>query len=112
MDKYEKFQLRYSTDYQKKHGIYGRLGRGGKKGRAKKKVVKKYTGGLERSNPRAHTFMSRVGVGEDTKAKFLEFFDVNDVRNIFNFENNYFFLDSEEPQFPEIPGERKNATAE
>jgi hypothetical protein len=52
--------------------------------KAKKKNPKNqklYNGYLEKSNPRAHEFMSRNGVHEGLKAKFLEFFEVNDVSN-------------------------------
>ena len=44
---------------------------------------KLYNGYLEKSNPRAHEFMSRNGVNEGLKAKYLEFFEVNDVRNFY-----------------------------
>jgi hypothetical protein len=44
------------------------------------KTQKAYNGYLEKANPRAHEFMSRAGVHESLKAKFLEFFEVNDVR--------------------------------
>jgi hypothetical protein len=52
-----------------------------------------YSGHLEKSNPKAHNFMSTVGLSNDYKNKFLQFYQIKDYLD----ENN-------NPRFPANEG--------